>query len=296
MVYSRGMEDSYPIASSLRRKPDRDDAGSVRVSLRERVAVAWAEGSLWKWPAVIVGGAAVLAALGFGAFYAKLELFDRNPRFELKTVNVVTTGTALSEVEVERLTGIRKGKNMFALDVPKIRRDFLRALPNIRDIRIERVPPDTMNVQVMERVAVVRSPSNRRMVLDVDGFCFALQPWQDAKADTLPRIRSEEWDVLLPGQRASERIRIALNTLDVADYMGISLRIVEVDTTSPHFLTVLFADRREVALPWKALRQRKAQEMLVRVVATMNSANAVGYGRFEVEERRDSWHVYGRAQ
>jgi len=289
------MGDSYPIASSVRRGRGREDADAAGLSWRERMGEMWERGSLWKWPAAVVAGVAVLAGLWFGGRYAKLELFDRNPRFEIKVVSI-TTGVALSTVEVERLTGIRKGKNMFALDLPKIRRDFLQALPNIRDIRIERLPPDTMNVRVMERVAVVRSPSNRRTVMDVDGYCFSLQPWQDSQADVLPRIRSEEWDALLPGQRASDRIRVALNTLDVVDYMGISLRIVEVDTTSPHFLVLLFTDRREVALPWNVLRQRKTQRMLEYAVMAMNSSHATGYNRFEVEERRDQWRVYAKVQ
>ncbi|MCL1856530.1 MAG: FtsQ-type POTRA domain-containing protein [Kiritimatiellaeota bacterium] len=251
-------------------------------------------GRSWRWVVAAAVAVGVAAGLWFGGRYVRLALFERNPRFTLRHINMVSA-SAMTKAEIGQITGIVEGKNLFALNPAAIRRNVLLAVPNIQDIRIERVPPDTVNVTVMERAAMARSPEERRTVLDYDGYCFSLQPVQDAQADVLPCIRSEEWASLGPGQRSSERIRMALNALDVVDYMGVNVRVAEVDTTGPLFLVLRFANEREVALPWGALRDRRATlTMLQYAMVVMNATRAAGYVRFEVVEEEYCWKVFAK--
>jgi len=236
----------------------------------------------------------VMAGLGFGLRHARRVLFQGNPRFTLRTLRI-KAGNTVSAEAVRQVTGIREGANLFAFDLPPIRGKFLQTLPNVRDIRFQRLLPDTLEASVYERIPVARLSRNGRVVVDFDGYLFVVQPAQEPLVDTLPVLASEEWANLQPGQRIGERPRSALTVLDAADAMRLSFRIAALDTTGPHFLLLQTTDRREIALPWKELAQRETiTNMLGKASATLLSPRAAGCNRFDVVPEPDAVKVIAR--
>lgn len=221
-------------------------------------------------------------------------LFHKNPKFTLRTLHI-TSGNTVSAEAVRQVTGIREGMNLFLFNLPRIRRDFLRNLPNVREIRMERHLPDTLQVSVFERIPVAKLSRNGRVVTDFDGYIFSIQAGQETLADTLPVLASEEWANLQPGQRMGARPRQALAVLDTAESLRLAFRIVEIDTTNPHYLLLHTAARQEVGLPWESLAERHTiVSMLGEVGLAMASPRAVSANRFDVSP--EDGRVYARYQ
>jgi len=212
----------------------------------------------------------------------------QNPHYTLKTIDI-TTGRMLTTEKVKSLTGIREGTNIYSHHLANVRRDFLRAHPNVRDIRIERVMPDTIRILVIEREPKVKMLGSPGRVIDFDGYIFVLESSHESMSATLPSLKSSEWTTLQSGQRASERVRQALRVLDVIEGRRMNLRIVGLDTTSAHFLVLQTEDRREIALPWGGLKNQDGiVVMLTEVAVAMASPHARGYNRFEANLPNES--------
>ncbi len=238
----------------------------------------------------------LLALLGAGAVGAVRGLrhawFRGNPRFTLRELSITTGNTVSAEV-VRQVTGIRESVNLFAFDLSRVRADFLRNLPNVRDIRLERCLPNALHITVYERIPMARLSRNGRVVTDFDGYLFNVPSTQEPLADMLPVLASEEWASLQPGQRLGERPRTALMVLDTAESLRLGFRTAELDTTGPYALLLLTTDRREVALPWEALGDRTViRTMLQMASAAMASSRASTANRFDVSP--EDGKVYAR--
>lgn len=246
----------------------------------------------------IVAIVLVVALLGAGAVAGvrglRGVLFRDNPRFTLRALHIAT-GNTVSPEAVRQVTGIREGMNLFGFDLPRIRRDSLRNLPNVRDIRLERHLPDTLHIAVYERIPMARLSRSGRVVTDFDGYIFAIQPNQETLADTLPILASEEWANLQPGQRMGPRPRAGLAVVETAESLRLTFRIAEVDTTNPHYLLIHTTNRQEIGLPWEALDDRRAiAKMLAEVGAAVASPRAANANRFDVSP--EDGRVYARYQ
>lgn len=88
-----------------------------------------------------------------GAIVAALTLF-----FRVGTISV-TGENRYSEAEIIEATGLKTGDNLFLLNKYAVKEDLLKKLPYITLVRINRVLPDTLEIDVTESeaaLAVVR--------------------------------------------------------------------------------------------------------------------------------------------
>jgi len=298
------MPDSdYNVQSMWRREdkepkktPSRFSFKRVREIFTSRTAITLLRGGL-----IVLGVCVVVGILWFTVIRGWQLLFDDNPKFIVKTVEVIPAKMAAEE-QIQRLTRIREGVNIFSLNLPEIRRDFLNRRPEIRDIQIERVMPDTVRIVVIERTPIMRNPRDSRNVIDFEGYVFALASAQDG----LPYLHAEEWRTLQPGQHMGEKVIMAMRVLDVLggqEGQQLRLRIEGVDIRSSLFLILINADRREIALPWSTLNTlswdapKEANmivlEMLQKAAHAMRSPRADGHAWFEVHNT-DEIKVYSR--
>ncbi len=218
--------------------------------------------------------------LTYGAGELQAVLFRRNPRYMLRRLDI-QSGPTMTPEDVRQVANIREGMNLFALDLPRIRNSFLRNLPSVRDIHLERRLPDELRIAVHEREPIARLGRSGRVVTDFDGHLFVVRAAQQPMTEALPVLVSEEWAGLSPGQRLGERSRQALTVLDVAQVLSLSFRIAAFDTTGPHYLVLLTTDRQEIELPWPALRDRAAvTQMLTNVCSARRDPLAAGRNRF----------------
>jgi hypothetical protein len=103
---------------------------------------------------VAVGTVAGLYGLWRGGEWALDRLVFRNDSFAVRKIQVQSDGT-IPAGEILRWSGVKVGDNVLALDLARVRRD-LELVPVIRSAAVERVPPDSLRIRVMEREPVAR--------------------------------------------------------------------------------------------------------------------------------------------
>lgn len=85
------------------------------------------------------------------------------PAFALKSLPISTDGV-LSREEIEQTADVHFGQNVLALDLPLLQERLTRH-PRIQSAAVERILPDTLQIEVRERI-----PAARVVVLDIIGL------------------------------------------------------------------------------------------------------------------------------
>jgi cell division protein FtsQ len=121
----------------------------LEVTTRSAVSRRRRRRALWGW----VSRALILLVVGVGAYFGIRAGFDRfffnNPDYTITRIDMELDGI-LTREEVLEMTGLREGDNIFAVNLASVERT-LRALPIVRDVRIERVLPDRLSVVLRAR-------------------------------------------------------------------------------------------------------------------------------------------------
>lgn len=141
-----------------------------------------------------------------------------------------------AEVIAEKF-GLRPGANLALIDYKRTRAETLAAIPNLRDIRIQRRLPDKVTITIEERVPVARiglrgKSKDLGRVVDADGVVFRYL----RNTQLLPIIRETAPGTAV-GKRVSARIQAALLFIDICHNPEFQeLGILDVDTANPDHL------------------------------------------------------------
>lgn len=105
----------------------------------------------------------------FSVWWCRTKLFTKNPRFTLKRIDIRTQPHGYwegREASLWRRLDLKKGENLFAIDLKKTRQRLL-SISNLSNAEVEIVLPDTLKVDLTERVprAFLGNP-NSPWVLD----------------------------------------------------------------------------------------------------------------------------------
>ncbi|MCB9650728.1 MAG: FtsQ-type POTRA domain-containing protein [Deltaproteobacteria bacterium] len=128
----------------------------------------------------LVLGAALLGGLGYGAHQAR-RWAHKSPRFALDTIEVVGAGRA-SEESLLRLSGLRRGLNIFDVDVDRVA-EAVEAHPWVAAAQVERRFPRGVRVTVREH-----QPA---LMVALDHLYYA-----DASGEVVKRYAPGEREVL----------------------------------------------------------------------------------------------------
>jgi cell division protein FtsQ len=111
-----------------------------------------------------LAGALLAALASLWLAYASVMSSER-----LRVKRVEVRGSNfLSESEVRELLGPAVGENILRLDIDELKA-HLRASPWVRDAAVGRTLPDTLKVDVRERVPVALAELGRLFLMDADG-------------------------------------------------------------------------------------------------------------------------------
>jgi cell division protein FtsQ len=104
--------------------------------------------------ALQLGGVALVLVGGLWAGYSRVMASER-----LKVGRVdVRGGHFLSEGEVREMLGLAVGENILGVDIDDLK-SRLRASPWVADATVRRALPDTLEVEIKERVPLAASTS-----------------------------------------------------------------------------------------------------------------------------------------
>jgi cell division protein FtsQ len=133
--------------------------------------------------ALQLGGALLVAISALWAGYSKVMASER-----LRVGKVeVRGGHFLSEGEVRELLGPAVGENILNLDIDALK-TRLRASPWVADATVSRTLPDTLRVEIHERVPLALAEMDRLYLMDGDGALIDIYGPRTAGFD-LPIVR-----------------------------------------------------------------------------------------------------------
>jgi cell division protein FtsQ len=213
----------------------------------------------------------LLAGIFIGLKYAGSLFFSRNPKFELKNINIASDGRLPPEFFCER-AGLQAGVNLFALDFDLLRKR-LEEVPLVESVSIERKLPDTLNIKVIERVAMAQIRWNPRALPFLTDRCGVVLP-MTRSGQALPLIEGLKLEKIRPGDCVDNPgIRQCLELLAAADQLGLGAQVAfaSFDIRYPDFVTAVVNGETTVRFPLHSGREK-----LIRLVSVLQLSKEQG--------------------
>lgn len=176
-----------------------------------------------------LAGAIWVSVIGAGAVGAKL--FAQNSRFEIHRFDLHSTGR-LTPAHLLAYAGLQEGQNLFAVSMDAVRAK-LEKQPLISRAEVQRRLPDTLIVNVEERIALARITPAGSMQLPIDREGHLMSP---PAAAHLPVITGIAERGLSPGGVIRDASTVdALKLLDLQDttHLAEAVPIASVDVSDP---------------------------------------------------------------
>lgn len=175
------------------------------------------------------GGAGIFAALRYGGFTA-------NPRLELRHIRLQSRGyweTPGREDELAKQLKLVYGTKLFALDPAELAIQ-LRQIPCVKQARVIRVLPDTLQFELVERTprAVLFSPQGR-WVIDEDAVLMEKRRSEAVKLNALPVLMLPRDNPRWQGGEVLAEARPALELLMTVLSSFPNLTIHLIDASNP---------------------------------------------------------------
>jgi cell division protein FtsQ len=201
------------------------------------------------------------------------RLIYKNNSFALRHLEIQTDGV-ISIEQVRRWAGVTAGQNLFALDLPRVKRD-LELVPFIQSASVERILPRTLRIRVSEREPVVQINFPRPrpeggveltpLQLDSDGY--VMLPLNDSQRaspscssnDTLPVIFGVNLRELQPGRRITDsHVQSALQLVALFDQSPMSglAELKRIDVSSPQILVTTTSQGSEITFGLEDMAQQ----------------------------------------
>lgn len=107
-------------------------------------------------------------------------------RFALQRIQLNGLAKTTQADAMERI-GVQAGSNLLWID-PRTVRDRMQSLPWVRDVWVRRVFPDTLVIEVTEKIAVCMGVAGEKLVL-LDEYGQPIKPYAAGDALLLPVVR-----------------------------------------------------------------------------------------------------------
>lgn len=226
---------------------------------------------------VLAGIPALGAGLYFGGQAAWRTMFANNDFFQIRRIEVTTDGS-LGQGHILEYAQVREGLNLFAVR-PRAIRDELLQVPVIASAQVGRRLPDTLVIEVAERVPVARlGRPGSGTPLAVDATGHVLGP--SSVRASLPVILGMRDKGLRPGDVVRDpMLATALNVLEICNHakMRAEIEVMTIDVGREDWLEVGLATGETVLLSRDQLRERLGQLRAMRIEARKRGLNLAVY-------------------
>ena len=217
--------------------------------------------------ALVVGLPALAVGLIWGGNEAWRAMFTENNFFQIRQIEVTTDGD-LQAANIQEYAKVRKGLNLFAVRPEAIRASLL-SVPVIASAQVGRRLPDTLIIEVAERVAVARlGRPGSGSPLAVDPSGHVLGP--SSVRASLPVILGVRDTGLRPGDVVSDpMLKDALTVLDICNQSAMRREMVvaTIDLGNEEMLDVGLMSGEQVLLSRERLEEKLRQLPIMRSVA-----------------------------
>lgn len=158
-------------------------------------------------------------------------MFTANDRFRLKRMDIIMGNNGmLTPEEIKKRLGLIEGQaNLFEFNLSKSRNRLLLETPNLKSVVMTRNLPNTLKVDVVERVPIALIWAGSSLWLGVDDECCIFVT--DSRRLKLPEIIAHIGPWLKPGNKAIGLVRDAVRIVDYCRTLpvGNEVEIIQVD-------------------------------------------------------------------
>ncbi len=152
---------------------------------------------------------------------------------------------------IRELLGLEEGTSLFSIDIDDKRSEFMKKAPSIKSMAITRELPDTIRVDVVERVAVASLGSNTGLVADREGYVFAES--RGGSKLQLPRVVAYREGGVSEGSVVQGITLAAIQVAACYDVAGVDVEIVEIDASREDYVYALTGQGKNIKLAWKGM-------------------------------------------
>ena len=227
--------------------------------------------------ALLVGIPTLLVGLAWGGHEAWLAMFSENDFFQIRQIEVTTDGDLKTD-NIQEYAKVRRGLNLFAVRPEDVRRALL-SVPVIANAQVGRRLPDTLVIEVAERVAVARlGRPGSGSPLAVDSTGHVLGP--SSVRASLPVILGVRDNALRPGDVVQDpMLKEALTVLEICNETAMRREMVvgTIDLGNEELLDVGLMSGEQVMLSRDRLEEKLRQLPAMRAMARKKGLDLAVY-------------------
>lgn len=191
-----------------------------------------------------------LAAAAWLVWETGALLFWENPRYAIRKLVIRIDGPSLTPPLIRSYTQLGEGTNLFAFPLARAQ-DALERVPEVKSAVLQRILPDSVVIDVVERVPLARLGRWESLGVDREGRVFSLR----SGGAELPVISGGGERRPRPGSRVGQG---ALNALEVVEVckrsrIGEKARLASIDVSSRDYLELYLAAGERAKLAWKGM-------------------------------------------
>ena len=202
-------------------------------------------------------------------------LFAQNDFFLIRRIEITTDGT-LGADHVKEYGRVREGINLFQANPAEIR-DLLLEVPVVANVQVSRRLPDTLLIDIAERVAVARlGLAGGAYAVDSEGHVMG----PGSARPGLPAILGVRDPALRPGDVVSDdTLPAALRLLELCGRaeMRREMQVETIDVGNPERLDLGLASGERLLLSRTGFENKLRQFPLMRSVARERGLELIEY-------------------
>ena len=176
-------------------------------------------------------------------------LFWENPDYAIRKMDIHIEGPTITASHVREYLGVSIGTNLFSSNLRILREEFLRKTPIAKSITLQRHLPDTLAVNIVERIPLARLGRWGSLAVDREGYVFNL------------RAGSREYSVisgcavenLKPGVRVDPVVMNAIEIVDICTRtkVGEHVKIASLDVSPKQYLELFLNAGERIKIAWQ---------------------------------------------
>jgi cell division septal protein FtsQ len=175
-------------------------------------------------------------------------LFWENPSYTIKSLEIHVDGPTITASHVREYMGVCEGSNLFSSNLQVLRSNFLKKTPIAKSATLHRRLPDTLIIDIVERIPLARLGRWGALAVDRDGHVFSLR----AGSREYPVISGCVPENLKPGARVDHNVMNAIEVVDACNRtkVGERVKIASLDVSQKQYIDLYLAAGERVKLGW----------------------------------------------
>ncbi|MEI6563933.1 MAG: hypothetical protein WCO42_06475 [bacterium] len=226
-----------------------------------------------------------ILAAGLGVFLTwkvGAALFWENPKYTIKKLDIHVDGPTITAGHVRDYMHIGEGANLFADNLQTLRLAFFKTLPMgpvAKSIKLQRHLPDTLSIEIVERIPLARLGRWGTLAVDREGYVFNLR----AGGRDYPVITGSD-PTIKPGTRVDQLVMNAIEFVDTCNRtkLGEHVRIACLDVGPKEYLELYLAAGERIKVGWPDMNRklpdvrRRVEQKLTTLASALRASEERG--------------------